>query len=97
MSPRQLHRGFLEGVGLAPKRFAGLARFQRALQLLGRGRGLTDTALQCGYFDLPHFSREFRQFAGLAPSAFARHQDPLSGAFIRDSSDLYKPTTGLAS
>lgn len=69
MSERQLERRFVARVGLMPKRFARLARFERALALLGQGSSLASVAQRAGYSDQPHLVREFRSFAGVPPSA----------------------------
>jgi AraC-like DNA-binding protein len=61
---------FAENVGLTPKRFARLHRFQRAVAGLGAGShgGLAGLAVDCGYSDQAHFIHEFRAFAGVTPT-----------------------------
>jgi AraC-like DNA-binding protein len=94
LSPRHLQRRFVEAVGVAPKQYARIVRFQKAIGLLDLGASLTRTALLCGYYDQPHFSREFLDIAGVPPSHFGRSTGPLSGHFIHDASDSYKTSTG---
>jgi AraC-like DNA-binding protein len=59
-------------VGLTPKRFARVRRFQRVLRQMRQGADVrwTDVALACGYYDQAHFIREFEAFAGLNPSRY---------------------------
>lgn len=65
-------RRFADRVGLSPKRCAGVQRFQRAVRRLAGGeRCLASVAADCGYFDQPHFSHEFRRYAGLTPGGYA--------------------------
>jgi AraC-like DNA-binding protein len=66
---RQIDRLFRAHVGVSPKTFARIVRFQSALTLLTRNPGgtLADVAARCGYYDQPHFVREFKRFAGTAP------------------------------
>ncbi len=72
------HRRFLElfsqAVGLTPKRFARVLRFQNVFKRLERNPSAswTDLALDAGYSDQPHFNREFREFAGLTPEEYRR-------------------------
>jgi AraC-like DNA-binding protein len=70
LSERQLERRFLQVVGITPKRFATLRRFERTLALAGSTPSLTQLALEAGYYDQSHFIREFRGYAGIAPGAF---------------------------
>src|SRR5690606_41200774 len=59
VSERQLERRFLRRVGIGPKRFAQLRRFERATALMGTQPSLTRAALAAGYYDQAHFIREF--------------------------------------
>jgi AraC-like DNA-binding protein len=62
---------FRDAVGVSPKRFARIMRFDRSLRLLTAGGGsLGDVALDAGYYDQAHFSSEFRTHAGLTPRAY---------------------------
>lgn len=75
-SHRQFSAQFQRAVGLAPKAYARVLRFQRVLHHL-HGRARTgahaewaDAAQAAGYFDQPHFNREFRAMAGVTPEAY---------------------------
>jgi AraC-like DNA-binding protein len=74
LSPRTFIRHFTEQVGLTPKLFCRIRRFQAALRLVrkGRRRAWPDVALDCGYYDQAHFIRDFRAFSGVTPTAFLR-------------------------
>lgn len=65
---------FRRAVGLSPKRYCRVRRFQAALQMLHLNdrAPLAATALAAGYSDQAHFSREFVAFAGVAPAAYRR-------------------------
>ncbi len=83
LSTRQLERVFRERVGLGPKTFARLVRFQRALALLRRpSPTLAAIAACCGYFDQAHLVRDFRQFAHASPSRFRAAESELAGHFV---------------
>ncbi|WP_129776839.1 helix-turn-helix transcriptional regulator [Peristeroidobacter soli] len=70
-SPRHFIDLFHSTVGLTPKHFYRVQRFSTALTQLARGGGrLADVASAAGYADQAHFSREFRELAGVAPSAY---------------------------
>lgn len=69
LSERHLRRAFRATVGLGPKTFARIARFQRALALGRRHPGRwADVARRAGYFDQSHLTADFRELA-LAPPA----------------------------
>jgi AraC-like DNA-binding protein len=69
-SRRHLSARFREEIGLTPKAFARILRFQRTVGLIDEGGDLADVALTCGYADQPHFTREFRALAGTTPTEF---------------------------
>lgn len=70
------HRRFLElfrqGVGLAPKTYLRVLRFQRVLPILRLEPALPLAALAAdlGYSDQSHFNREFLAFSGVTPLAY---------------------------
>jgi AraC-like DNA-binding protein len=84
MTRRHLERRFLTAVGVSPKRLARIARFQRALRLLGSDtrRPGTDTAAACGYADQAHFVRDFSRLAGCSPGEHLLRHGELTGFFI---------------
>lgn len=71
LSKKRFIRAFREQVGLAPKLYARIMRFRRALTLLhNRAGSLTDIALVAGYYDQPHMNLDFRELGGIAPSDY---------------------------
>jgi AraC-like DNA-binding protein len=71
MSARQLRRGFEAVVGMGPKAFVRVVRFQRALGLAGT-RDWSAVAAAAGYYDQAHLIADFRDLAGATPSALRR-------------------------
>jgi AraC-like DNA-binding protein len=72
ISRRQLERLFHLQIGLPPKRFAALARFDWVLRHLDRRSSWTDLALDAGYADQAHLIRSFAELAGVTPDRYAR-------------------------
>jgi AraC-like DNA-binding protein len=68
---RQLERNFRLHVGVAPKEFINLVRYQCTLPLLQKNaanRSLLDIAFDCGYYDHAHLTNEIKRYTGEAPS-----------------------------
>jgi AraC-like DNA-binding protein len=83
LSVRQFERRFLAHHGVALRDYRRLARFAMALSVLMRAHGrptLAQAALDAGYVDQAHFSRDFRSFVGDTPTGFlAGREDSDSG------------------
>ena len=75
-SQRTFIQRFSEEVGLTPKAFCRVRRFQRVLKLIHDAPEVdwTDVSLSCGYFDQAHFIHDFRAFAGINPTTYMRHK-----------------------
>ncbi|MGH9723374.1 MAG: DUF6597 domain-containing transcriptional factor [Bryobacteraceae bacterium] len=63
---------FRDSVGLTPKLYCRIQRFQSVIGRLVRGRRVewTDVALDGGFCDQSHLNREFRAFAGVTPGEY---------------------------
>jgi AraC-like DNA-binding protein len=72
MSHRRFIQLFHEQVGLTPKAFCRVRRFQRILHKVHRTREVdwAEVALDCGYYDQAHFIHDFREFSGITPTAY---------------------------
>lgn len=73
VSLRRLEQRFNESIGVSPRFFTKLVRFQYALRQLNKQKeksSLTEIAYESGYFDQSHFIRDFRFFSDTTPGAY---------------------------
>ena len=77
-SQRHFNQLFADEVGLTPKRFLRVRRFQRVIASVAGRESVdwADLALRCGYYDQSHFVHDFRSFSGLTPAAYLSHRTP---------------------
>ena len=78
MSAKRFIERFKAQVGVSPKRYCRIRRFQQAVARAHRGRPVdwAQVALDCGYYDQSHFIHEFRAFSGLTPTAYQASRTP---------------------
>jgi AraC-like DNA-binding protein len=72
LSSRHFIQVFHEAVGLTPKQFSRVKRFQEVLLLVEKRKQIVwaDIALSCGYYDQAHFIHDFQNFCGLTPRTY---------------------------
>ncbi|AWB68053.1 AraC family transcriptional regulator [Saccharobesus litoralis] len=74
MSPEHFSRKFKAAFNIAPKRYILAKRIELAKQLLLlEGDSVEQVAERCGFCDLYHFSRTFKQETGSSPTAFRKN------------------------
>lgn len=82
LGKKQYGRLFRECVGMNPKEYGRIARFQRALRMMQLGsRDYADITYANGYSDQSHFIRDFRQFSGVTPKQLTEYQTPYSDLY----------------
>jgi AraC-like DNA-binding protein len=72
ISQRRFIELFTAQVGLTPKVFSRVMRFQHSVHSVV-GRNVVDwvqLALDCGYYDQAHFIHDFQAFSGITPSTY---------------------------
>ena len=75
LSARRFTRLFTLEVGLTPKLYARIKRFELVLRLMDRtASDWTSVAQQCGYFDQSHLIRDCKALSGFTPTELARRR-----------------------
>ena len=71
-SPKHFIALFRAAVGLTPKHYYRIQRFNSVLRCIASGGDCTlaDIATSVGYSDQAHLTREFREFAGFTPTQY---------------------------
>jgi AraC-like DNA-binding protein len=79
LSLRQFERNFITRVGISPKLFIRIVRFEYAMKVKNSypEKNWSEIALECDYSDSSHLLREFKEFAEFPPSRF--YLQPTSG------------------
>ena len=75
-SQRRFIQMFNSHVGLTPKVFCRIQRFQRARVLAEKLKtpDWAELAVACGYFDQSHLIKDFQEFAGSTPRSYSVQQ-----------------------
>jgi AraC-like DNA-binding protein len=82
-SREHLIRRFREQVGLTPKAYGNIVRFNRALELArAPAPSWAEIAQACGYYDQSHLVRDFQRFAGRAPATLLRDARPDAASIV---------------
>jgi len=76
LSSRRFIQVFSDEVGLTPKLFCRVRRFQEVLQMIRREPVIDWAAIStdCGYFDQAHFIHDFRAFSGINPTTYVTYR-----------------------
>jgi len=76
LSLKHFERLFARHIGFRPSLFARIVRFQQAMYTALQTNDtltLSQLALEMGYYDQAHFSKDFKRFSGLSPRDFFAH------------------------
>ena len=79
LSDRRFIQLFSQQVGLTPKLFCRVQRFQQVLRNIASlatnsAIDWPQIALTCGYFDQAHFIHDFRAFSGINPTTYVANK-----------------------
>jgi AraC-like DNA-binding protein len=83
ITEKSLERNFKAHVGISPKMFAGICRYQSSLQQLRSNQylKLSDIAYENEYADQSHFIRSFKKYTGCSPFQFQKQFNDVSVLF----------------
>ncbi len=72
LSIRQFSRKFNERMGISPKVFDRIVRFENAFRMKNTHPDLDwlSIALACGYYDYQHLVKDYKEFTNLTPTGF---------------------------
>lgn len=90
ISRQTVKHKFDNAVGLSPKSFGKLRRFQNVLRSISVDTNIrwSDLAQRCGYYDQAHLIREFNSFTGFSPEKFLRVLGKGEDLYFFEGADL---------
>lgn len=96
---KQLERKFLQYLGITPKHFWKIVRFNHALKLwsCSNQSNYTELAYNAGYADQSHLIKEFKMFTSKSPGEYFQNETQLTkviqNTINKQMSNLYNPTS----
>jgi AraC-like DNA-binding protein len=83
ITEKSFERKFKDHVGIPPKLFSGICRYQASLHQLKNNQynKLSDIAYENDYADQSHFIRSFKKYTGCSPHQFQKQNNQLSVLF----------------
>lgn len=78
LSLRQYERKFIERMGVSPRYFSNIVRFENAFRMKNMFPHLDwlTIAIKCGYYDYQHLSKEYQKFTQKLPTEFHALESP---------------------
>jgi AraC-like DNA-binding protein len=72
LSAKQFERNFNERIGINPKYFARIIRFDKVFRMKNAfpNKDWLSISLDCGYYDYQHLVRDYKEFTGMTPANF---------------------------
>ena len=72
LSLRQYERKFIERMGVSPKYFSKIVRFENAFRMKNKDQNLDwlSIAMRCGYYDYQHLTKDYKAFTNQSPTDF---------------------------
>lgn len=76
LSSKQFERKFQERIGINPKYFTRISRFDHAFRMKNRfpKKDWLSIAMDCGYYDYQHLAKDYKEFTGQTPVAFYQQE-----------------------
>jgi AraC-like DNA-binding protein len=83
LSRKQFERIFAEHIGISPKQYLKIIRFQSAIfqKQQNNNLNMTDLSYESGYFDQSHFINDFKSLSGLTPKQYFAENEVCSDFF----------------
>lgn len=84
LSRKQHERVFKQMIGLSPKQFLKIIRFQYSIYAHQQfpNENLTELAYRCGFYDQSHMINDFRELTGITPKQYFNDcNNPISDYF----------------
>ena len=80
---KQFERIFAGHIGISPKKYLKIIRFQHVLFLKRRNVNMNvlDLSYECGYYDQSHLINDFKSMSGLTPKQYFADNEPCSDFF----------------
>ena len=80
---KQFERVFAEHVGISPKQYLKIIRFQFVLfqKQQNNDLNMTELSYDSGYFDQSHFINDFKSFSGMTPKQYFSKNEACSDFF----------------
>ncbi len=72
ISQDAFEKRFRKTIGATPKQFSSITRMRSLVGMAKQTQNLSALAFNAGYFDQPHFNKDFKLFTGLTPTDFFR-------------------------
>jgi len=84
INQRQLERYFKKYIGLSPKKYARIIRFNYIFELMKKkDHNWQDLVFNAGYYDQSHFIKNFQEFTGEDPTKYGFDEKNMANFFLK--------------